>query len=94
LFFAPKSIHRFDAGCATGTLIIHFITSSNVSLTTSKYSTMSSLTPPNQLLDDDILEEAGFRLQDGQATERMAKSIHKLAQLLVCPLCNKVNVGA
>ena len=44
----------------------------------------------NAPLSDAVLAEAGLLVQDGQATERMDRSIRKLAQLLVCPLCDKV----
>ena len=46
-----------------------------------------------QPLSDDVLGEAGLLVKKGQATERMDRSIRKLAEMLVCPLCNKVCFG-
>jgi hypothetical protein len=41
-------------------------------------------------MKDSVLEEAGLQLKNGKATAQMTKSIHTLAELLVCPLCDKV----
>mmetsp|Transcript_30717 Transcript_30717/g.57505 ORF Transcript_30717/g.57505 Transcript_30717/m.57505 type:complete len:198 (+) Transcript_30717:51-644(+) len=41
-------------------------------------------------MNENALKETGFVLHDGKATEQMRKSIHKLASLLVCPLCKKI----
>lgn len=39
----------------------------------------------------DVLNESGLKLKDGKATNEMEKSLSKLADLLLCPLCDKVN---
>jgi hypothetical protein len=42
-------------------------------------------------MEKSVLEEAGLYVEDGQATQKMEESIYKMAQLLLCPLCDKVS---